>query len=520
MRFFQTGRSLRYLWAVFGAGLFQCAPGAAHTLVMKAYDRDGHLYSFAEFRDTVACAAWGGWDADALIDPVDFTIVEAWPMYDRGGLPAFDFDAGPVALCIPWPTRDAGYATLIIDNGGAGFVAGGTYVFNYVAAEDYWRKLGAALAARPGYVAGAGFSRHRSAAENELLAARSAGSDMERGLHGQRALDEIALAFQALLSGYGVQRGRANAAAGVPIWWGVTIDRTDNYETILDSVAALTAGTGVQPIVRIVFDEFVPAGDYVPMVGYAQAVGVRVMGEILDSAAMDQTTLATFQARVAEYVDTFPQIDVWEIGNEVNGEWLGSDVVAKIEYAAAYVKQADPTDTTLLTLFWQIGTGEPDHAVFDWAAANVSSALWANVDVIGLSVYVGTAPLGMSLDEVFGRLLAMYPNQQFVISETDYGSADTTNAWWWGNPSAPNAVVRRRFARWMYRVALGYDRSPAGVFWWNYTTEMAPPSDLWDDLRDLIECVHNGTCPPTVGVVPSASAHPVGASARDSVPVP
>ncbi len=513
-------RSPVLLLAGVVTGLFQCAPGSAHTLIFKVYDRDGNLYSFAEFRDVAACAERGGWDGDALIDPADLTIVQAWPMYNAGGLPAFDFDTGPVALCIPWPTRDTGYSTLIIDCGGAGFVAGGTYVFNHVAAEDYWRRLSDALVARPDYRPSVAFARHRDAAESELLAARAADTDSARGMHGQRALNEIALAFETLLADYGVQRGRRRVAAGEVLWWGVTIDRTDNYTSVLDSVAALVAGTDARMYVRIVFDEFVPAADYGPIVSYAQGLGLHVVGEILDSAAMDQYTLAEFQARVVEYVDGLPGVEVWEIGNEVNGEWLGGDVDAKIEYAAAYVKQVDPDDTTLLTLFWQIGTGEPASAVFDWAAAHVSPGLLGNVDVIGLSIYVGTAPLGLAFDQVVGRLLAMYPDQQFIISETDYWATDTTNVWWWRSQEAPGTTVRRQFLRQMYRAALGYDRSLSGVFWWNYCTEMDPGGDLWNALRALIECVHNGRCPPAISPAIESSKQPGAAARRGAVPVP
>jgi len=111
----------------------------------------------------------------------------------------------------------------------------------------------------------------------------------------------------------------------------------------------LVGAGGRQPTVRVVFDEGVDlvfsvsgmdATDYVEVV---QNIGAhaRVMGELLDSFYVADYSTSQYRARACEYRATLgPLVDIWEIGNEVNGEWLGEGVVDKLA-AAAEVFVAD-----------------------------------------------------------------------------------------------------------------------------------------------------------------------------------
>ena len=48
-----------------------------------------------------------------------------------------------------------------------------------------------------------------------------------------------------------------------------------------------------------------------------------VMGELLDSYYVSQYSFAEYEARAIEYVDVLDEhVDIWEIGNEINGEWV------------------------------------------------------------------------------------------------------------------------------------------------------------------------------------------------------
>lgn len=97
---------------------------------------------------------------------------------------------------------------------------------------------------------------------------------------------------------------------------GVTV--TDPWRT--SAVVASLAALPRKATARIVFDEFVAASEYGDIPARIHAVA-NTMGEILDSAYVDQYSVAEYKARTQEYLDRFGKdIDIWEIGNEVNGE--------------------------------------------------------------------------------------------------------------------------------------------------------------------------------------------------------
>ena len=484
------------------------SPSHGATITMKAYDSDGGSLSFDQFMDIVNCSELGlGLGSDMIVDLADYTIISGWPMVNSGGNPAFDFTGSGVGLSIIWMTENTGYSTFFMDNEGSGFSDSATIIFNLQLALDYWRKLGNALGARPDYIRSTAFLEAHDQASSLLESAAAAGEDPEKGRLGQLALDRILTAREIMLFEYGLQKGRERAAAGEALWWGVTVDRRDGHAGVMDSIAALVDGSTTEGYVRIVFDEWQPASGYDAIVAAAHDRGLHVVGEILDSFYMDDYSLTEFQERVREYVDRFAGIEVWEVGNEVGGEWLGPGVIEKVSYAADYVKAADPSDLTMLTLFWQYGEGDgPDYSLFNYARDNIDADLASNIDVIALSTYVTQCPMGASYDEIMTKLHERFPEQTIVIGELDYWIDGGWLAYWWQSTENPETVVRTALMEQFYASGLGYDFSKGGGFWWNYNTEMYPPNDLWERLHALYLSAHE---PPPVEPEPESAQEPM-----------
>lgn len=467
------------------------APGraaSAGTIVLDAYDATGAPLGFEQVI-AISSVAPKGWRNDATYRLDDGTIVTHQVLREVSGKAAFDVAGAPVGLTLAWPTATTGYSTLLLDNGGAGFSGSGTVNLTHRAALDYRAKLDAARARRPDFVPTARYVALDQQAIDLIGAAASAADEPTRGALGAQALDALARCFELLLHDAGIQRARTLPhGAG---WWGVTIDRVNEYPAVVASVSDLVAGISGDAALRIVFDGGVPATEYDGIVGAALAQGIVVVGQILDSSAMAGLTLAGWQARVREYVDHFPEITVWEIGNEVNGEWLGSDVGDKLEYAASYVKQADPADTTMLTFYWQMGTaGTAANALFQWIHDEVRPALVSNVDVVALSTWIGDAPLGIAFDEVYERLHALFPAAQLAIGELGYWSPGTTRAWWWRSTSNPTTDVRRALAEQMYAASFAFPYAKGGVFWWYYYQEMLGGTPLWQTVNEVYRAVY------------------------------
>ena len=176
----------------------------------------------------------------------------------------------------------------------------------------------------------------------------------------------------------------------------------------------------------------------------------------------------------------------------MNGEWLGSEVREKLEYAAAYVKAADSADRTLLTLYWQMGTAsDAEHSMFQWIDDNVTPALRSDVDVVGLSAWIGDAPLGLAHEEVFERIHALFPGKAVVMGELGYWSPGTSKYWWWRGQQRPETTVRRALAEHMYLANLGFDYGLGGNFWWFYYGEMREKTPLWFDVNDAYRSIYD-----------------------------
>jgi hypothetical protein len=165
---------------------------------------------------------------------------------------------------------------------------------------------------------------------------------------------------------------------------GVTIDAVHDMPAILESLAKLSRW----PTARIVFDADGSATDYADAVTQIGRVS-GVMGEILDSAQVSTLSVDDYLRRTSEYLDTLGEsVDLWEIGNEVNGDWLGEtpDVVAKI--GGAYRLVHARGKLTALTLYYNVGcASDSDHEVFAWASANVPAEMKAGIDYAFFSYY-------------------------------------------------------------------------------------------------------------------------------------
>ena len=471
------------------------SPVRAGTVVFEAYDATGAPLSPDAFVEVMGNGPEGD-RTDVAYRLDDATVAQIRPLYvDGAGRIALDSEE-PVGLALTWPTESTGYSTLFLDNGGAGFAADATVNFTYRAALDYRAKLDGALARRSDFLPSAAFEAALASADELLGQAGAALDEPTRGALGHAALDAIARAFEALLRDHGLQRARA----GAPMWWGFTFENDDPVpETALAaSVSDLVDGADGVGYVRIIFVPGEPFGMMDAQVDAALAAGVVPMGEIADSVFMPDLDLAAFGAWVDTLLARYPEIDVWEIGNEVNGEWLGGQVREKVELATARVKAADPDDVTVLTLYWQMATvDDPAYSMFQWIRDSVGPQLLADLDVVALSTWIGGEPLGIAHDEVFERLHAAFPDQSVVMGELGYGTDGLATDFWWRSETDSADSVRRALAEHMYLANLAFPYSLGGVFWWYYVGEMFGPTPLWHAVHDAYRSIAGPVDPPT-----------------------
>jgi len=259
--------------------------------------------------------------------------------------------------------------------------------------------------------------------------------------------------------------------------WGLTLDAVNNLSAIVTSLQNLCK----KPTTRIVFDEFVPATDYLNAVNQIHNVSF-IMGELLDSYYMNQYDLAMYVARTNEYLGLLgSKVDIWEIGNEINGEWLGttSDVVAKMDTAYSIVKAQNKK--TELTLYYnQDCWSNPKNEMFYWVNKNVSARLRNGLDYVLVSYYEDDCNgLQPNWQRVFDSLHVLFPNAKLGI-----GECGTTTA-------GKKAAYINRY----YKMNITTPNYIGGYFWWYYKQDCVPYTNaLWTTFNNAIA---NSTAPTT-----------------------
>ena len=249
---------------------------------------------------------------------------------------------------------------------------------------------------------------------------------------------------------------------------GVTVDDISNLSAITTALSKLSR----MPTTRIVFDEHQPASSYRAATEAIHQVSY-VMGEILDSQYMDTETVQGYLKRAENYYATLGDVvDIWEIGNEINGEWLGKneDVVAKM--TGAYDLAKSQGRATALTLYYNEGCWEKrSNEMFTWTAANVPARMRQGLDYVWLSYYEEDCNgLKPDWDAVFTRLSAMFPDARLGFGEV-------------GTTQSDKAEYLRRY----YALKPPVANYVGGYFWWYFKQDMVPYTQpLWSVFNAVI----------------------------------
>ncbi|WP_316880126.1 hypothetical protein [Ralstonia wenshanensis] len=253
-------------------------------------------------------------------------------------------------------------------------------------------------------------------------------------------------------------------AGPVPLY-GVTVDAVDNVPAVVDALSHLSR----TPTVRVVFDEGMDAPHYVGPVAAIRDVAY-VMGELVDSSTLKQYTARQLRERAAAYLHTLgTNVDVWEVGNEINGEWTGPtrDVIDKT--MAAYEVIRAGGGRTALTLYYNEGCAEqPSRAMFEWAQRNVPLRLRDGLDYVFISFYEDDCKIAPpDWNAVFTRLGGLFSH-----AALGFGEVGTRHA------ARKPALVAH-----YYGLAVTHPRFVGGYFWWYFRQDMVPRSrPLWRSL--------------------------------------
>lgn len=273
--------------------------------------------------------------------------------------------------------------------------------------------------------------------------------------------------------------------------FGLTVDEVDNVPALVEAVS----GFGTRPTLRIVFDAQAKPADYAEAIA-ALSPHADLMGQIVDSTQMSELSAEEITARTQAFVSAFKgQVAIWEVGNEVNGEWVGPSpeaIWAKVAAANAVVKAAG--EPSAITFNYWSG---PDCYAKPWEvgatfAAAAPADLREQVDYTFLSVYETACdppqhPTAAQLADELTMLGQHFPNAKLGIGEI--GAQGTED----GLPADPTTEEKQTIARRYISMdpelttTLG-DRFIGGWFWWYFVDDAVPKdksNSLWPVLNEL-----------------------------------
>lgn len=219
-----------------------------------------------------------------------------------------------------------------------------------------------------------------------------------------------------------------------------------------------------------------------------------LLGEVLDSSYLGCFSLAQHNARWKQYLSTLGNyVDVWEVGNEINGNWMDSadteqycnwetppttDATVVKKMIDAYEIVRAHGGLTELTLYYpgqesQCGNGSPDpFEPIVWVKANVPENMLKGMDYVLISYYHtdctdGINPTSATWGHFFTAVQDLFPNAKIGIGEWGY-SGDT----------APSASKKTALINKGYRldpIAIPFSSNwVSGVFYWEFNNDAVP----------------------------------------------
>jgi hypothetical protein len=279
-----------------------------------------------------------------------------------------------------------------------------------------------------------------------------------------------------------VPSGVAAGTSASPLY-GITVNSVRG----IAKVTAMERTLPHRPTARVYFDSSEPATYYASAVAQLHAAG-GVMGELLDSGEAAAMSASAYQARVEDYVGTLgASVDIWEIGNEVNGNWTGPYAAGADRIAEAYADVAATGSATALTLFANeygqdnCGDGAAELTPVQYSEQDVPATVREGLTYVFESYYPtlcgSTFPSEAQVAAEMAALHALYPNARLGFGEVGLPRPVTHRS----------LTTGKAVMAWAYGLDPGLPYYVGGYFWW-YALEDAVRGKalLGPSLRDAV----------------------------------
>ncbi len=244
--------------------------------------------------------------------------------------------------------------------------------------------------------------------------------------------------------------------------YGLTIDDSW-YETIpVEEITLSLKGLKIKPTVRIVMSKNIHPKEYVQLFKILSEVAY-IMAEPVDSYEMNlYKDVKSYKDRFFEsykYLNKY--VDIWEIGNEINGqEWINQSselIISKVMAAYNIVKNKK----TAITFYYE--NQNSNKNMFQWIKDNIPKDLSENITYSFISYYEDENQ-GFQPDwtTIFNDLSLLFPNAKIGIGECGNISKEASE-------ESKIALFNKYYSMPKYN-----DNYVGGYFWWDYIKDCIP----------------------------------------------
>jgi hypothetical protein len=291
----------------------------------------------------------------------------------------------------------------------------------------------------------------------------------------------LACPASALLSVHGLTVNREGprdhavptaAKATSPALFGLTIDNIANIGQVVTELRFLP----VHPTTRVTF-----ALDRAPQY-YASALAAlhtvsTTMGELLDSSQAAAISVSAFQARVTQYLRLLaPTVNIWEVGNEVNGSWAGSYASAGARITEGVHDVASMKGRSALTLYAnEYGSnhcedGPSELTPIAFSRRYVPKEVRNRLSYVFESFYPtqceSVYPSNAQVRSEMLQLHDLFPNAKVGFGEVGLPTPVTSK----------NIATAKLVMTWAYRLNPDLAYYVGGYFWWYGDEDLVPTS--------------------------------------------
>ena len=474
----------------------------------KVFDEDGNKLNYKQIISRMVNNGKVDNLSSGTFELESLKALELNIIYDLNGsmtVPFFHLKTIPhQGLMVHWNTVNTGYSSFLLDNGGKGFQHSETYIFNEQLAYDAKRQFEKALANKPKYSPSDIFSSLNNKISSCFKRLSLASTDSLKGKTGQECIDLLAQGMTVLLREYGIMR--AHELSDTSARWGVTIEPDfelslkEEYKKI-DDLKGLFHEK--HRWARIIMhgnedksEKQTTLSSVSGILSYAIDSDVKIMGQLFDSTDQAKIPLQQFKKLVDRAISYpgFEKFSAWEVGNEVNGGWLGNEMTEKIEYASQKVKSLYPDKTVCLTFYWYSMQDSMQTSLFNWIDNHITQTIRDNIDCVTLSIYVDQQPLGFLWDMVMSKLSETFPDKEVMVGELAFTDPGIEEFFREGPAHLTDEEAAKIYVVNRYASAFATPAAIGGGFWWYYDSEMVGRQPLWHTLREFYCSVYPELC--------------------------